>query len=87
MYFPGITTESATVICDDEVETLPIGSHWTTMYLTTHEDEMNMDMGGFILENWEVFGDEYFAKKEWIKSDADLGVTEAGTFKLYHKPE
>ena len=42
--------------------------------------------GGFVMEDWEVMGGEYFAKKEWIKEDAGLGLVEAGTFKLYHRP-
>jgi hypothetical protein len=41
---------------------------------------------GFMMENWEILGGEYFAKKEWIKEDASLGLVEAGTFKLYHRP-
>lgn len=41
---------------------------------------------GFMLEGWEVMGGDYFAKKEWIKEDAGLGLVEAGTFKLYHHP-
>src|SRR5665648_96250 len=41
---------------------------------------------GFVMEDWEILGGEYFAKKEWIKEDADLGLVEAGTFKLYHRP-
>jgi hypothetical protein len=42
--------------------------------------------GGFILENWEVTGGEAFASKEWIKEDSSIGLTERGTFKLYHRP-
>jgi hypothetical protein len=42
--------------------------------------------GGFLLENWEVTGGEYFARKEWIKEDASIGLVERGTFKLYHRP-
>lgn len=38
-------------------------------------------------EGWRIFGDECFAKKEWIHEDAGLGLSEAGTFKLYHKPQ
>jgi hypothetical protein len=41
---------------------------------------------GFLLSDWEVFGKEYYAKKEWIKEDKSLGITETGTFKLYHRP-
>ncbi len=41
---------------------------------------------GFLMENWEIMGGEYFAKKEWTKEDASLGLVEVGTFKLYHRP-
>lgn len=40
--------------------------------------------GGYKSLDWEVFGDEYFAKKEWIKEDGEF--VEAGTFKLHHTP-
>ncbi len=40
----------------------------------------------FLAQDWEIFGDEYFAKKEWILEDAGLGIVETGTFKLYHRP-
>ncbi len=42
--------------------------------------------GGYKLEGWEILGGEYFAKKEWTKEDASLGLVEVGTFKLYHRP-
>jgi hypothetical protein len=42
--------------------------------------------GGFLLDHWEVTGGEYFARKEWVKEDASLGLVERGTFKLYHRP-
>jgi len=42
--------------------------------------------GGFLLDNWEILGGEYFAKKEWTKEDTSLGLVEVGTFKLYHRP-
>jgi len=41
---------------------------------------------GFQVTDWEVFGNEYFAKKEWIKDDGSLGISEVGTLKLYHRP-
>lgn len=41
--------------------------------------------GGFVLQEWEVTGGEFFASKEWIKEDYGLGLTERGTFKLYHR--
>ncbi len=42
---------------------------------------------GFVAEDWEIFGEEYFAKKEWQKEEAEYGIIEVGTFKLYHRPE
>lgn len=47
---------------------------------------MGMLGGGFVATDWEILGGEYFAKKEWIREDASLGLTEAGTLKLYHRP-
>ena len=41
--------------------------------------------GGWIALDWEIFGNEYYAKKEWIK-EANGNIVEAGTFKLYHTP-
>lgn len=39
---------------------------------------------GYITSDWEIFGDEYFAKKVWIKENSE--IVETGTFKLYHTP-
>ncbi len=55
--------------------------------MTTHLDELGAgspDAGVFTSIDWEIFGDEYFAKKEWIKESGE--IVEAGTFKLYHTP-
>jgi len=88
IYFPGNTSESFTVTCDDfPPYSSPPTSYWTGIYLVLHEGEMSQTDGGFIAENWEIFGDEYFAKIEWIREDSGEGIVEAGTFKLYHTPE
>ena len=43
--------------------------------------------GGFFLDHWDLTpGDALMASQEWIKSDSGAGITETGTFKLYHKP-
>ena len=87
IYYPGNTKESFTITCPDSPSfTSPPAPLWTGVYLVSHEDEMSQSDGGFIAEEWEIFGDEYFAKKEWIKETSE-GTVEAGTFKLYHKPE
>ena len=87
IYYPGNTKESFTVSCPDSpAYTSPPTPLWTGIYLISHEGEMSEADGGFVAENWEIFGDEYFAKIEWIKETAEDTV-EAGTLKLYHKPE
>lgn len=42
--------------------------------------------GGFVIDTWEVPGGDLFATREWIKDNSGIGLTESGTFKLYHKP-
>ena len=87
IYYPGNTKESFTITCPDTPSfTSPPTPMWTGIYLVSHDGELSEAEGGFVAEDWEVFGDEYFAKKEWIKETSE-GTVEAGTFKLYHKPE
>ncbi len=42
--------------------------------------------GAFIACGWSIKGCELFATLEWEKSDGELGLTELGTFELYHRP-
>ncbi len=42
--------------------------------------------GGYVAKDWEIQSGDYLAKKEWIKVDAGLGLDEAGSLKLYHRP-
>jgi hypothetical protein len=42
--------------------------------------------GGYVAQDWEIQSGDYLAKKEWIKEDASIGLIEAGTLKLYHRP-
>ena len=89
-YLPGNTTESATVNICGSAGALPIPPFpaWTATFLATHIDEMetgsSISDAGYATADWEIFGDEYFAKKEWIKENAE--IVETGTFKLYHTP-
>ncbi len=86
-YFPGNTSESATFSCPDSGSfTMPASPLWTGSYLITHEMELDM-VQGFVTKGWEILGKEYYAKKEWILESTEDKVFEAGTFKLYHKPE
>lgn len=42
--------------------------------------------GALIARNWKIAGGELFATLEWEKFDAELGLTELGTFELFHRP-
>jgi hypothetical protein len=88
IFYPGDTSESFTLSCEDQPPyTSPPSPLWTGAFLVLHQVEMSQASGGFVFENWEILGDEYYAKREWIGEDAGLGITEAGTLKLYHLPE
>ncbi len=91
IYMPGNTSESATAdICESSGATMaiPPGPWWTGAFNIAHLDDLKAGLSesdaGYATTDWEIFGDEYFAKKEWIKEASD--VVEAGTFKLYHTP-
>lgn len=89
-YLPGATSESAKVkICGSSGAplALPAFPAWTSTFLATHKDELDTAGtygGGYAVTGFEIFGDEYFAKVEWIKEFDH--IIEAGTFKLYHTP-
>ncbi|MBA4385729.1 MAG: hypothetical protein C0410_13410, partial [Anaerolinea sp.] len=88
VYYPGNTSESFTVKCEDSPPyTAPPSPLWTGVYLVTHQFEMDQAKGGFTMQDWEVLGNEYFAKKEWTTEYPDVGLIEVGTFKLYHRPK
>jgi hypothetical protein len=88
VYYPGNTSESFAITCPDSPTfTTPASPLWTGVYLITHQPEMDQAKGGFTLQDWEVFGNEYFAKKEWTTEYKDEGLIEVGTFKLYHRPK
>lgn len=89
-YLPGNTSESATVDICGSTGTMPILPFpaWTSAFIATHIDELSIGSSamdsGYISSDWEIFGDEYFAKKEWVKENSE--IVETGTFKLYHTP-
>ncbi|MHB0987594.1 MAG: hypothetical protein ACYC3P_02890 [Bellilinea sp.] len=88
LYFPGNTSEFASITCEDQpTYTMPPSPLWAGIFLPLHESELNFEKGGFEASGWEILGGEYFAKKEWTKNDASIDITEVGTFKLYHRPE
>lgn len=87
IYYPGNTSESFTVKCEDSPAfTAPASPLWTGVFLVTHQFEMDQAKGGFTMQEWEVMGNEYYAKKEWTTEYPEEGLIEVGTFKLYHRP-
>ncbi len=89
-YMPGATSESAKIkICGSSGPplALPAFPAWTSTFLATHINELDTSGefgGGYAITGFEILGDEYFAKVEWIKESGQ--IVEVGTFKIYHTP-
>jgi hypothetical protein len=60
---------------------------WTGVFLVTHQFEMDQAAGGFVRDEWEILGKELYAQKDWVTTYESEGLLEAGTFKLYHRPQ
>lgn len=87
-YMPGNTSETYTIQCEGQSRrTAPPSPMWTGIYLITHQFEMSQLSSDFSVKGWEVFGKEYYAKKEWITEYPEEDLVEVGTFKLYHRPK
>ncbi len=88
-YTPGTTLESVTMeICGSSGPPMVLSPFpaWTPTFLATHIHEMG-ESGGFVARDWEVYEDELFAEKEWdLVSFEEPGISEEGSFKLYHEP-
>jgi hypothetical protein len=83
-YQPGVTSEYATLVCDGDVVSPVFPGAWSINFLTTHIDEIDMSSGLYISTDWEILGNEHFAKKPWTEEDGYLA--EYGKFDLYHTP-
>lgn len=90
-YFPGLSTASYDLVCRGGTIHVPSSAAWTSIFVSTHtadfftrSTEMPSD-AGYLALDWEVFGDEYFATKEWTTQAAG-GFVEAGAFHLHHTP-
>lgn len=101
-YTAGPTSESVTETCGKPSMPFtypPGGLGWSSVYWVLHAAEIGADQTAgqgtapsvlappFLATQWEILGDEYFAKKEWIREDPATYIVEAGTFKLYHRPQ
>lgn len=86
-YFPGVTSETFVQHCPrspDDYGT-PGYSYWTVLFIALHGEERGEE-SVFLETGWDIFGGEYYAKKEWQIDDTDLEALEVGSFKLYHRP-
>ena len=86
-YTPDNTSESGTIkACQGAgAVSLAPAPLWTSTFIATHKDELGE--GGYIAADWEILGDELFARKEWsLVSNVEGRITEEGSFELYHTP-
>ncbi len=86
IYMPGNTSESMIATCPDAGSvSWPPNPLWTAAFVETHRDEM--EEGGFAAIDWDMVGGDLFAEKEWsLTGSMNTGVSEEGSFKLYHAP-
>ena len=64
---------------------LPPPHYGPVTFIATHKDELGE--GGYTAVDWEILGDELFARKEWsLVSTVEGNITEKGYFELYHAP-
>jgi hypothetical protein len=89
-YFPAPTTESVTVSCPNGTTTIsPWPGGWWLVFGKLHfvAPEWSVETG-LTATQWEILGGEQFARKEWIRDATTNGIhdIEAGTLKLFHRP-
>ena len=88
-YTPGPTSESSSILCGVGPRYfIPPGPVWTFSFIATRLDEVDASSpygGRFISWDWEIFGNQYFARKEWV-TEYKEDIEESGAFKLNHTP-
>lgn len=87
VYMPGNTSESYTINPCDPMGAIqvPLFPAWTLAFMAAHHGEFTG--GGFEAVDWEILGGELFAEKEWsLASTQGDGLTDVGSFELYHTP-
>ena len=63
-YFPRDTSEEFGYQCPDYRLPTIKSPLWTGMFIAAHQGDASAE-GGFMAADWEIFGNEYYAKKEW----------------------
>jgi hypothetical protein len=84
-YYPGTTSETASITCGNAPTVSMPGPFWTMGFVNAHQGEMVGSTGTFLADNWQILGNALYASKEWTK-DNGSGIIEMGSFKLYHIP-
>jgi hypothetical protein len=84
-YLPAETTESGSISCPG-APTQPFSTlNWSAMYLGAHASELEPPDNNYVTKEWKVKQAAKMGTKEWDLS-AGSGITEQGTFELYHEP-
>ena len=82
---PAATTESGSISCSG-APTQPFATlHWSDMFLAAHGGELKQSDANYLTKEWKVKQAAKMGTKEWDLSPGS-GVTEQGSFELYHEP-
>jgi len=90
-YLPGTTNEYYSINCpwQGKIESDPNFSAWTAAYETIHANEKKSSKG-FLLNDWAMQYDTFFAEKKW-KREYKIGgfvqYKEVGSAKIIHRPD
>jgi hypothetical protein len=84
-YLPAETTESGSISCPGAPAQPFSTLNWSAMYLGAHASELEPPDNNYVTKEWKVKQAAKMGTKEWDLS-AGSGITEQGTFELYHEP-
>jgi hypothetical protein len=85
-YLPGQTTETGTISCPGAPTQSFSSLNWSDMYLGTHASEKATPGGPYATKEWTVAQAAKMGTKAWDLTAGASGITEHGTFELYHEP-
>ena len=84
-YLPAETTESGSISCPG-APTQPFSTlNWSAMFLGAHASERKPPDNNYVTKDWKVKQAAKMGTKEWDLAPGS-GITEQGTFELYHEP-
>ncbi len=85
-YLPAETTEVGSIACPGAPAQTFSALTWSAMYLGTHSSEVAKPDGAYATREWKVAQAAKMGTKEWDLKTSGAGITEQGTFELYHEP-